>query len=102
VTSGDNHQVLPFRPRNSIGGSIRRVSAPHREPDDDLSRYENESDEPDDFRHRMIANALTFVFVGLLTAAGIWIAISMADLRAKQDCVLANRRDCSAQTIRGG
>jgi hypothetical protein len=101
VTSGDNHQVLPFRPRNTIGGSIRRAPVPHREPDD-LSRYETESDEPDDFRHRMIANALTFIFVGLLTAAGIWIAISMADLRTKQDCVLANRRDCLPQTIRGG
>lgn len=101
MTSGDNHQVLPFRPRNRIGGSIRHAPTPAREPDD-LSRYETENDEPDDFRHRMIANALTFLFVGLLTAAGIWIAISMADLRAKQDCVLANRRDCTTLPTRGG
>jgi hypothetical protein len=101
VTSGDNHQVLQFRPRNSIGGSIRRTPAPQQGPDD-LSRYENDSDQPDDFRHRMITNAATFVVVGLLTAAGIWIAISMADLRTKQDCVLANRRDCTTQTGRGG
>jgi hypothetical protein len=84
-----------------LGGAIRPAPAPQREPDD-LSRYEADTNEPDDFRHRMITNALTFVFVGILTAAGIWIAISMADLRAKQDCLLANRRDCSALHTRGG
>ena len=30
-----------------------------------------------------------------LTAIGIWLAVSIADLRKTQDCVLMGRRDCA-------
>ena len=64
-----------------------------REPND-LSRYERDRDEPDDFRHRMLANIAAFAFTVALTAVGIWLAVSIADLRRTQDCVLMGRRDC--------
>jgi hypothetical protein len=60
----------------------------------DLSRYEKPREEPDDFRHRMLANIAAFAFTVALTAVGIWLAISIADLRKTQDCVLMGRRDC--------
>ena len=60
----------------------------------DLSRYERARDEPDDFRHRMLANIAAFAFTVALTAIGIWLAMSIADLRRTQDCVLMGRRDC--------
>jgi hypothetical protein len=60
----------------------------------DLSRYERPRDEPDDFRHRMLANIAAFAFTVALTAIGIWLAMSIADLRRTQDCVLMGRRDC--------
>ena len=52
------------------------------------------ADEPDDFRHRMLANVAAFAFTVALTAIGIWLAMSIADLRRTQDCVLMGRRDC--------
>ncbi len=61
----------------------------------DLSRYERDRDEPDDFRHRMLANVAAFAFTVALTAIGIWLAMSIADLRKTQDCVLMGRRDCA-------
>ena len=65
-----------------------------QEPND-LSRYERARDEPDDFRHRMLANIAALAFTIALTAVGIWLAMSIADLRKTQDCVLTGRRDCA-------
>jgi hypothetical protein len=31
----------------------------------------------------------------VLVGVGIWLAISIADLRKTQDCVLMGRRDCA-------
>jgi hypothetical protein len=61
---------------------------------DDLARYERDRDEPDDFRHRMLANLAAFAFTVALTAVGLWLAMSIADLRRTQDCVLMGRHDC--------
>jgi hypothetical protein len=91
VTSGDDHQIIPFRPRGRRAGIAPRP-APH-EPED-LSRYESAEDEPDDFRHRMLMNAFAFGMAVLLTAIGVWLAMAMTDLRKNQDCVLMARRDC--------
>lgn len=93
----DEHRVLQFRPRNPA------EPQPHRHlrlqkpptPANDLSRYEQHSEEPDDFRHRMLANAAAFGFTVALTAVGIWLASSIAELRRNQDCVLMGRRDCA-------
>jgi hypothetical protein len=97
--SDDEHRVLQFRPRNSAQLPTAqdgvRLHAPSTPPQNDLSRYERSRDEPDDFRHRMLANAAAFAFTAVLTAIGIWLAMSIADLRKTQDCVLMGRRDCA-------
>ncbi len=98
VTSGDDHRVLPFRPR---GRHASLAPHPEQHEPEDLSRYESGDDEPDDFRHRMIVNAFAFGAAILLTAAGVWLAIAMTDLRKSQDCVLMSRRDCTSVSGRG-
>jgi len=101
IASDDEHQVLQFRPRNAaLAPGWRRELNPQPHPNDaqrepnDLSRYERPREEPDDFRHRMLANIAAFAFTVALTAIGIWLAMSIADLRRTQDCVLMGRRDC--------
>ena len=100
ITSDEEHQVLQFRPRTTPspvphrgGGVVQKLHAAAPEPLD-LSRYEQPRDEPDDFRHRMLANIAALAFTIALTAIGIWLALSIADLRRTQDCVLMGRRDC--------
>ena len=43
----------------------------------------------------MLANVAALSFTVALTAIGIWLAMSIADLRKTQDCVLMGRRDCA-------
>jgi hypothetical protein len=92
----DEHRVLKFRPRTleQPPGRQGQQNDVRQEPDD-LSRYERVREEPDDFRHRMLANMAAFAFTVALTAIGIWLAMSIADLRKTQDCVLMGRRDCA-------
>lgn len=101
IISDDEHQVLQFRPRTSPQPSGRRgggiVQPLHAQPVPeplDLSRYEQPREPPDDFRHRMLANIAALAFTIALTAIGIWLAVSIADLRRTQDCVLMGRHDC--------
>ena len=97
----EEHRVLQFRPRNpALTSGWRKDLSAHarqeeaREEPNDLSRYERPRDEPDDFHHRMLANIAAFAFTVALTAVAIWLAVSIADLRRTQDCVLMGRRDC--------
>jgi hypothetical protein len=98
----DEHRVLQFRPRSALHSpQLRNPSPPVQPPPQekpvqllDLSRYEKPRPEPDDFRQRMLANIAAFAFTVALTAIGIWLAMSIADLRKTQDCVLMGRRDC--------
>lgn len=99
ISSDGEHRVLQFRPRNSSSPTVHRGSGtvqPLRATPEplDLSRYEQPRPEPDDFRHRMLANVAALAFTIALTAIGIWLAVSIADLRRTQDCVLMGRRDC--------
>jgi hypothetical protein len=101
IAADEEHQVLKFRPRTLAHPPGRRTPrAGHAaEPDtpepNDLSRYERDRSEPDDFRQRMLANIAAFAFTVALTAIGIWLAMSIADMRKTQDCVLMGRRDCA-------
>ena len=92
----NEHQVLKFRPRTS-------ARLPHQPASEnaasDLSRFERSPAEPDDYRHRMLTNAVAAVFTAILVAAGIWLAIKIADLRRNQDCVLMGRRDCANVSV---
>jgi hypothetical protein len=97
IASDEEHRVLKFRPRTLA--ELPRAASParpdaEREPND-LSRYERDRHEPDDFRRRMLANIAAFAFTVALTAVGIWLAMSIADMRKTQDCVLMGRRDCA-------
>ena len=96
ISGDDEHVVLKFRPRTSAHPPGRHEEPAHAPPAaNDLSRYERPRDEPDDFRHRMLANVAALAFTIALTAIGIWLAMSIADLRRTQDCVLMGRRDCA-------
>ncbi|HWZ38051.1 MAG TPA: hypothetical protein VNY08_07120 [Bradyrhizobium sp.] len=106
IAAEEEHRVLQFRPRSApqtpsfrgdaVVKQLHHDSAP--EPAElsrlDLSRFEKPREEQDDFRHRMLANIAAFAFTVALTAVGIWLAASIADLRKTQDCVLMGRRDC--------
>jgi len=101
IRSDEEHRVLQFRPRASTNPAARwanpgRPAAPedNRPEPYDLSRYEQDREEPDDFRQRMLANIAGFAFTIALTAIGIWLVVSIANLRRTQDCVLMGRHDC--------
>ena len=111
IVAEEEHRVLQFRPRNTPASPAFRGNAVikpfHLDPLHhaslhhdaapeplDLSRYEKPREEPDDFRHRMLANIAAFAFTVALTAVAIWLAMSIEDLRKTQDCVLMGRRDC--------
>ncbi len=99
MTSDDEHRVLQFRPRTLAHPPGQRDNQPRHgdggHQPQDLSRFERDREEPDDFRHRMLANVAALAFTIALTAIGIWLATSIADLRKTQDCVLMGRRDCA-------
>jgi hypothetical protein len=102
IATEEEHRVLQFRPRNSVRplGWRENMATQARRPETpsaeflDLSRYEKPRQEPDDFRQRMLANIAGFAFTLALMAIGIWLVMSIADLRRTQDCVLMGRRDC--------
>jgi hypothetical protein len=117
IISDEEHVVLKFRPRTSAhppgGGeepdpaktpniktpNIKTPNTSTSPAANDLSRYERPRDEGDDFRHRMLANVAALAFTVALTAIGIWLAVSIADLRKTQDCVLMGRRDCARISV---
>ena len=86
-------RILLFRPRipRARNDNVRH---PLRSPVDDLSKYER-SRENDSYRHRMVNNLLAFAVLSLIVYCGIWLANTMAQLRADQDCVLTGRTNCA-------
>ena len=106
IAAEEEHRVLQFRPRNSVRATNVRESIaaqPRRQATAaeplDLSRYERPREEPDDFRQRMLGNIAGFAFTIALMAIGIWLVMSIADLRKTQDCVLMGRRDCAPISV---
>jgi hypothetical protein len=102
IATDDEHRVLQFRPRSPAPPRdvrTRAIAEPHLDDRDaeplDLERYERAREQPDDFRHRMLANIAAFAFTVALLAIGIWLAISISDMRKTQDCVSMGRRDCA-------
>ena len=49
-----------------------------RRPADELLTA---AESPEDFRHRMLANAAALVFTVVLIVVGFWLATSIADMR---------------------
>lgn len=91
----DDHRVIKFRPRTANDPpKSHTVNPAPKNAADDLSRYEQTS-EPDDYRHRMRMNIAAGLITVVLIGFGVWLAISIADLRRTQDCILFGRRDCA-------
>jgi hypothetical protein len=97
ISDDGEHRVLKFRPRTQAHppGQHGHDTPEAKSPPPDLSQFERDRDEPDDFRHRMLANLAAVIFTVALTGIGIWLAVSIADMRKTQDCVLMGRRDCA-------
>ena len=102
ITSAEEHRVLQFRPRTLAHPPGQALQRDGQQEPNDLSRYERDREEPDDFRHRMLANVAAFAFTVALTAIGMWLAMSIGDLRKTQDCVLMGRRDCAQISVPRG
>jgi hypothetical protein len=82
----NDRRVLKYRPRTSDRAPGRPL-ANGLEPNTAPAL-------PDDYPQRMRVNIAAFIFAAVLTAVGIWLAFSIADMRAAQDCVLMGRRNC--------
>jgi hypothetical protein len=95
--SDNGGRVIKFTPRTLSTASVRRGAL---RSDGETKGTIGPADRPvtgdqDEFRHRMLTNLAAFVFTAGLTAAGIWLAVSIAELRQTQDCVLAGHRNCA-------
>lgn len=98
--SEEEHVVLQFRPRGRAGLPRHRLPANAADagsPDkaDHPSPYRPPRDQPDDFRHRMLANAAAMAFTIALIAVGLWLAKNIADLRNIQHCAQMGLRGCA-------
>ena len=102
IPSKDNGRVIRFRPRGAVAERLALAVAATRGPGEtpvaDLSQYESSKGE-DDYRHRMTMNALALVATTVLVVVGIWLAVSIADMRKKQDCYLQGGRNCNQLAI---
>ena len=49
---------------------------------------------PDEEGNRALENAMLAGFFVLLTGTGIWLFMTMADVRNVQDCAAQGRRNC--------
>ena len=99
-------RVVQLRPRRGrrgtpAPGDKSTEPAPSDRPSDtsgpavaDIARF-SRRDSDDDYRHRMVMNALAAAVCLLLTVAGLWIANTMAQLRRTEDCLLSGRRTCA-------
>jgi hypothetical protein len=77
-------RVVRFPPRTAAASHrshLGKAAITHSAPDyssvPDLSKYER-LESVDDYRHRMVVNAIALVFVTLLIFAGLWLVDTMA------------------------
>jgi Protein of unknown function (DUF3182) len=83
IPSDADSRVIRFRPRTAASCRNHRGQVPIGYSGADggsvpgLSKYEcPESD--DDYRHRMVVNAIALIFVSLLSLAGLWLVNAIA------------------------
>src|SRR5262245_3957032 len=78
ISSDADSRVIRFRSRTGASHRCQRGNAPigysgsDYSPVADLSKYECPERE-DEYRHRMVINAVALVFVSLLSLAGFWL-----------------------------
>ncbi len=88
----DRGRILPFRRQGQLPRHVPQ--SPPSAPVEDVGKYAV-SEEPDNYRQRMINNGLALAFCVLLVAIGVWLATAIAEMRRNQDCVLSGRRNCA-------
>lgn len=54
---------------------------------------------PEEEGNRAVENAVMLGFLVVLVAAGIWLLVTIADLRKVQDCAAQGRRNCATIEI---
>jgi hypothetical protein len=87
---------LNFEPRRPDKPSVAADAPQPVEDDlDDFARFEQEHDEPIDYRHRMIMNLIALAILVSLVVAGVWIADTISDLQREQDCLMQGRSNCA-------
>ncbi len=93
----ESARVVPFDSRVRLQGGRERASLKSAEPlVHDVGKYARDPHgDDDDYRHRMITNAIAFAVLVVLIVCGIWLADTMAQMRRDQDCVLSGRRNCT-------
>jgi len=78
ISSDADSRVIRFRSRTDASQQSHRgkapigYSGPDYSPVADLSKYEG-PESKDDYRHRMVVNAVALAFVSLLSLAGFWL-----------------------------
>ena len=87
-------RILPFQRRGQTGPRV----PPAEGPVEDIGKYAR-SEEPDNYRQRMINNGLAFAACIVLVAIGVWLATAIAEMRRNQDCVLSGRRNCAQLNV---
>lgn len=92
---GEPGRIVLFPPRTSLGRQKgrRKPGGAIRETVEGLQKYEGDG-EPDDYPRRMIINLIAFVFIVMLTLAGVWLAEQLALLRQNQNCAFSGRKNC--------
>lgn len=109
IVDDDEHRVLQFRPRSAPAGTAdaARPQQGAPTPPTPIRRKPAEAllppaESPEDFRHRMLANAAALLFTVALIVVGFWLATSIADMRRAQDCILSGRHNCAPITAPQG
>jgi len=91
--------VVAFRLRRPAPSRVPIRAARPDDPEasslDDLARYEQEPNEPIDYRQRMLMNVIAIAIVTLLVGAGVWITDTIAYMEKDQDCVMQGRANCA-------
>lgn len=94
--AGPFGKILKFEPRRS--GKPLLASSTSQPIDDDLddfARFEQDQDEPIDYRHRMVMNLIALAILVSLVGLGVWIADTISDLQRDQDCLMQGRSNCA-------
>lgn len=98
-SANSDHRVIRFPgTRAQAGAQDHPAPAEPAPTNEDFRAFESDS-EPDDYRHRMMANLAGFAVVLVLIGAGLWLADTMASMRKNQDCVLSGRRGCTPVNV---
>jgi len=89
-------QIIPFAPCRPgkpplAAAAIKAVD----DEADDFARFEEEQDEPIDYRHRMVMNLIALAILTSLVCLGVWIADTISDLQKEQDCLMQGRSNCA-------